>query len=75
MVYEWDNKRDECYFMYITEKKSLEEIIEFYKGQNFAPRYVVDSTALSTAATCATFALKLIFKPTPSTVLPTERFL
>jgi len=53
----------------------LEEIIEFYKGQNFAPRYVVDSTALSTAATCATFALKLIFKPTPSTVLPTERFL
>lgn len=46
MVYEWDNKRDECYVMYITENKSLDEIIEFYKGQDFAPRYVVDSTAL-----------------------------
>lgn len=46
MVYEWDNKRDECYVMYITENRSLDEIIEFYKGQNFAPRYVVDSTAL-----------------------------
>ena len=43
MVYEWENKRDECYDMYITENKSLEEIIEFYRGQNFAPRYVVDS--------------------------------
>ena len=46
MVYEWDNKRDECFDLYITQNKSLEEIIDFYKGQNFAPRYVVDSTAL-----------------------------
>lgn len=46
MVYEWDNKRDECYVMYITENKSLDEIIEFYKNQNFAPRYVVNSTVL-----------------------------
>lgn len=46
MVYEWDNRRDEIYTMYITENKSLEEIIEFYRAQNFAPRYVVDSTVL-----------------------------
>ena len=46
MVYEWDtSKRDECYRMYITEKKPLEEIIEFYRAQNFVPRYVVDSTS------------------------------
>lgn len=46
MVYDWDDKRDECYVMYITENKSLDEIIEFYKRKDFAPRYVVDSTAL-----------------------------
>lgn len=45
MVYNWENKRDEIYVMYITENKSLDEIIEFYRGQNFAPRYVVDYTA------------------------------
>ena len=46
MVYEWESKRDECFMMYITQNKSLEEIIEFYRRQNFVPRYVVDSTAL-----------------------------
>jgi hypothetical protein len=43
MVYEWDDKRDACYVMYIMENKSLDEIIEFYKNKSFAPRYVVDS--------------------------------
>lgn len=43
MVYEWDDKRDACYVMYIMENKSLDEIMEFYKNKSFAPRYVVDS--------------------------------
>lgn len=33
MVYDWDNKEDICYRMYIEEKKSLEEIMEFMKEQ------------------------------------------
>ncbi|QSZ37578.1 hypothetical protein DSL72_008676 [Monilinia vaccinii-corymbosi] len=33
MVYDWDNKEEICYRMYIEEKKSLEEIMEFMKEQ------------------------------------------
>jgi Clr5 domain len=40
MVYDWEDKEDVCYRMYIEEKKSLEEIMEFMKTErNFAPRY------------------------------------
>jgi len=40
MVYDWDGKRDMCYQMYITEKKSLEEIMDFMKSTlDFTPRY------------------------------------
>jgi hypothetical protein len=38
MVYDWDNKEELCYRMYIEEKKSLEEIMEYFKENNFAPR-------------------------------------
>ncbi|EDN96103.1 hypothetical protein SS1G_12309 [Sclerotinia sclerotiorum 1980 UF-70] len=31
MVYDWDDKEELCYRMYIDEKKSLEEIMEFMK--------------------------------------------
>ncbi|KAF7864014.1 hypothetical protein EAF04_006979 [Stromatinia cepivora] len=31
MVYDWDDKEEVCYRMYIDEKKSLEEIMEFMK--------------------------------------------
>ena len=41
MVYDWENKEDICYKMYIEEKKSLEEIMEFMKEEHkFAPRSV-----------------------------------
>jgi len=41
MVYDWENKEEICYRMYIEEKKSLEEIMEFMKEEHkFAPRYV-----------------------------------
>lgn len=39
MVYDWDSAKEEtCYRMYIEEKRSLEEIMEYYKNQNFTPR-------------------------------------
>ncbi|KAH7412448.1 hypothetical protein BKA64DRAFT_658891 [Cadophora sp. MPI-SDFR-AT-0126] len=38
MVYDWENKEEICYRMYIEEKKSLEEIMEFMKEEHkFAP--------------------------------------
>lgn len=43
MVYDWEGKEELCYKLYITENKSLEEIMEFFKvTQDFAPRYVVE---------------------------------
>ena len=39
MVYDWEGKEVVCYKMYIEEKKSLEEIMDFFKvTQNFTPR-------------------------------------
>ena len=41
MVYDWENKEEICYRMYIEEKKSLEDIMEYMKDEHkFAPRYV-----------------------------------
>ncbi|KZF21971.1 hypothetical protein L228DRAFT_283172 [Xylona heveae TC161] len=38
MVYDWEGKEEICYRMYIEEKKSLEEIMEYMKTEhNFAP--------------------------------------
>ncbi|KAI9744595.1 MAG: hypothetical protein M1818_002124 [Claussenomyces sp. TS43310] len=40
MVYDWDNKEEICYTMYIEEKKSLEEIMEYMKiHHKFEPRW------------------------------------
>jgi hypothetical protein len=39
MVYDWEGKRKTCYDMYIGEKKSLEEIMEFMRVfHSFSPR-------------------------------------
>jgi hypothetical protein len=46
MVYDWENKEEICYRMYIEEKKSLEEIMEYMKEEHkFAPRYVDGRTS------------------------------
>jgi hypothetical protein len=38
MVYDWENKEEICYRMYIEEKKSLEEIMEYMKDEfKFTP--------------------------------------
>lgn len=40
MTYDWEGKEDLCYKMYIIDKKSLEDIMEFYREtENFTPRY------------------------------------
>lgn len=42
MVYDWENKEEVCYRMYIEEKKSLEDIMDYMKEHHkFAPRYVM----------------------------------
>lgn len=39
MVYEWEAHKETCYRLYIEEKKSLEDIIEYMRVQhNFKPR-------------------------------------
>jgi len=41
MVYNWDNFETICYQMYIEDKKSLEEIMEYMKVHHkFSPRSV-----------------------------------
>ena len=38
MVYDWEGKEHVCHRMYIEEKKSLEEIMEYMRREmNFAP--------------------------------------
>jgi len=39
MVYDWDDKRDTCYRMYVDERKTLDEIIEYFRHElGFVPR-------------------------------------
>jgi hypothetical protein len=46
MVYDWENKEEICYRMYIEEKKSLEDIMEYMKEEHkFAPRYDAPAAA------------------------------
>ena len=41
MVYDWDDKRDLCWRMYVDEKKTTKQIMEFFKDEmGFVPRYV-----------------------------------
>ncbi len=40
MVYDWDNKESECYRLYVEERKSLDEVMDYFKQREFAPRYV-----------------------------------
>lgn len=48
MTYDWEGKEDLCYKMYIIDKKSLEDIMEFYREtENFTPRYIQGRAILS----------------------------
>ncbi|KAL1631174.1 hypothetical protein SLS56_004420 [Neofusicoccum ribis] len=37
MVYDWDGKEAECYRLYVEERRSLDEVMEFWKQRDFAP--------------------------------------
>jgi hypothetical protein len=64
MVYDWENKEDICYRMYIEEKKSLEDIMEYMKEHHkFAPRYVY-STVIFTARTDYIIIVREVSWPT-----------
>ena len=40
MVYDWKDKKDECYRLYVEERKSLHEVMQYFKDRyNFEPRY------------------------------------
>jgi hypothetical protein len=60
MVYDWENKEDICYRMYIEEKKSLEEIMDFMKEHHkFAPRSVDAARRTSPYKTISSSVLTL----------------
>ncbi|KAB2574404.1 hypothetical protein DBV05_g6929 [Lasiodiplodia theobromae] len=37
MVYDWEGKEAECYRMYVEEKRSLDEVMDFWKQRSFTP--------------------------------------
>ena len=40
MGYDWDDKRDICYRLYVEEKKSLEDVVDYFRDKlQFVPRY------------------------------------
>jgi hypothetical protein len=41
MVYNWDGKEADCYRLYVQEKRSLDEVIEYWEQRGFTPRYVL----------------------------------
>lgn len=47
-VYDWDGKRDRLYELYITENKSMDEVMAAYADGGFMPRYVNED--ISTAS-------------------------
>ncbi|KAF2736534.1 hypothetical protein EJ04DRAFT_489758 [Polyplosphaeria fusca] len=36
-MYSWDGKEADCYRLYVTEKKSLDEVIQFWEERGFTP--------------------------------------
>lgn len=40
MVYDWDGKQEECYRLYVQEKRPLDVVMEHFREHyDFAPRY------------------------------------
>lgn len=56
MVYNWDGKEAECYQLYMQEKKSLNEVLEYWEQRGFTPRYVIACLWIWRAIQVATFA-------------------
>lgn len=41
MVYDWEGKETDSYRLYVEERKSLDEVMEYWKQRGFAPRFVI----------------------------------
>ncbi len=51
MTYDWEGKKDFCYQMFVVDKKSLEDIREFYREtEDFTPRYIPQVDSFSATA-------------------------
>jgi hypothetical protein len=37
-MYDWKGKRDDCYRLYVEERKSLDEVASFWAAKRFTPR-------------------------------------
>ena len=59
MVYNWEGKETECYQLYVQEKKSLNEVLEYWEQRGFTPRYVIACLEIWRAIQVATFAYLL----------------
>jgi len=73
MVYDWGDKRDACFRMYVQEKKTMDEIIEYFRGElGFAPRSVIISPSRhpSTTAVTQTYHIPISRLLCPSLTLP-----
>lgn len=40
MVYNWDGKEAECHRLYVQERRSLDEVKEYWEQRGFTPRWV-----------------------------------
>lgn len=40
MVYEWEGKEADSYRLYVEERRSLDEVMEYWKLRGFTPRFV-----------------------------------
>lgn len=70
MVYDWDGKEQTCRRLYVDEKQSLDEVMEYFRNEGFAPSYVASSVpsplrpCILPASTPVTFRLgvnRLVF--------------
>jgi hypothetical protein len=74
MVYDWENKEEICYRMYIEEKKSLEEIMEYMKEEHkFAPRYVDIRTDVLHRTNCIYTITSSVLITLPLANVPSRR--
>lgn len=40
IMYSWDDKKAECYRLYVEENKNLDEVISYWEVRGFTPRLV-----------------------------------
>lgn len=63
MVYNWDGKEAECYRLYVHERRSLQEVVDYWEEQGFTPRYVTARLSIRRAVLFATSARHVSHMP------------